>query len=87
MLQRISKNNDLTIQVEGSDIDKLEYYTDGEYKYSVTYSSIVCIPSSELSKMNAGQLKSTVYLKSDNENFSDGTEDKVLNQTFNVWIV
>ena len=37
MLQRQSKNNDLVIQVEGAGIRKLEYYTDGEYKYVTDY--------------------------------------------------
>lgn len=86
MLQRQSKNNDLLIQVEGAGISKIEYYTDGLYKYTVEYSPTVYIPSSELQKMNDGQLRSTVYLATDNENYPDGTQDRVINQTFNIWI-
>ena len=86
MLQRQSKNNDLVIQVEGAGIRKLEYYTDGLYKYMVDYSPIVYIPSSELQKMNDGQLNSTIYIGVDNDNFSDGTQDRVVNQTFSIWI-
>ena len=54
MLQRQSKNNDLVIEVQGAGISKIEYYTDGLYKYMVDYSPIVYIPSSELQKMNDG---------------------------------
>jgi hypothetical protein len=54
MLQRQSKNNDLVIQVEGAGISKLEYYTDGEYRYITDYSETVYIPSEELKKMNDG---------------------------------
>lgn len=86
MLQRQNKNNDLLIQVEGAGISKIEYYTDGLYKYTVEYSPTVYIPSSELQKMNDGQLRSTVYLATDNENYPDGTQDRVINQTFNIWI-
>lgn len=87
MLQRQSKNNDLVIQVEGAGIRKLEYYTDGEYKYVTDYiSETVYIPSSELKKMNDGQLNSTIYIGVDNDNFSDGTQDRVVNQTFSIWI-
>jgi hypothetical protein len=54
MLQRQNKNNDLVIEVQGAGISKIEYYTDGLYKYMVDYSPIVYIPSSELQKMNDG---------------------------------
>ena len=57
MLQRQSKNNDLVIQLEGAGIRKVEYYTDGLYKYETTASGTIYIPSSELKKMNDGQLK------------------------------
>lgn len=87
MLQRQSKNNDLVIQVEGAGIRKLEYYTDGEYKYVTDYvGETIYIPSSELKKMNDGQLNSTIYIGVDNDNFSDGTQDRVVNQTFSIWI-
>lgn len=86
MLQRQSKNNDLVIQVEGAGIRKLEYYTDGLYKYETTASGTIYIPSSELQKMNDGQLKSTIYITVDNDNFSDGTQDRVVNQRFAIWI-
>lgn len=86
MLQRQSKNNDLIIQVEGAGISRLEYYTDGFYKFETTYSPTIYIPSSELQKMNDGQLKSTIYLAVDNDNFSDGTQDRVVNQRFAIWI-
>lgn len=86
MLQRQNKNNDLVIEVQGAGISKIEYYTDGLYKYMVDYSPIVYIPSSELQKMNDGQLRSTVYLATDNENYPDGTQDRVINQTFDIWI-
>lgn len=86
MLQRQSKNNDLVIQVEGAGIRKLEYYTDGLYKYETTASGTIYIPSSELQKMNDGQLKSTIYITVDNDNFTDGTQDRVVNQRFAIWI-
>ena len=87
MLQRQSKNNDLVIQVEGAGIRKLEYYTDGEYKYVTDYvGDTIYIPSSELKKMNDGQLNSTIYIGVDNDNFSDGTQERVVNQTFSIWI-
>lgn len=87
MLQRQSKNNDLVIQVEGAGIRKLEYYTDGEYKYVTDYvGETIYIPSSELKKMNDGQLNSTIYIGVDNDNFSDGTQERVVNQTFSIWI-
>ena len=87
MLQRQSKNNDLVIQVEGAGIRKLEYYTDGEYKYVTDYvGETIYIPSSELKKMNDGQLRSTVYLSTPDNNFDDGSKDKTINQTFNIWI-
>lgn len=86
MLQRQSKNNDLIIQVEGAGISRLEYYTDGFYKFETTYSPTIYIPSSELQKMNDGQLKSTIYLAVDNDNFSDGMQDRVVNQRFAIWI-
>lgn len=86
MLQRQSKNNDLVIEVQGAGISKIEYYTDGLYKYMVDYSPIVYIPSSELQKMNDGQLRSTVYLSTPDNNFDDGSKDKTIDQTFNIWI-
>ena len=36
--------------------------------------------------MNDGQLNSTIYIGVDNDNFSDGTQDRVVNQTFSIWI-
>lgn len=86
MLQRQNKNNDLVIQVEGAGISKIEYYTDGLYKYMVDYAPTVYIPSSELQKMNDGQLKCTVYLSTPDNNFDDGTKDMTIDQTFNIWI-
>lgn len=86
MIQRQNKNNDLIIQVEGTGISQIEYYTDGLYKYVVNYSPTVCIPSQELLKMNDGQLKSTVYLSEINTDFPDGTKDRTINQTFEIWI-
>ena len=86
MIQRQSKNNDLVIQVEGTGIIKIEYYTDGLYKYVTSYSPTVCIPSQELQLMNDGQLRSTVYLSEDNSDFPDGTKDRTINQTFDIWI-
>lgn len=86
MLQRQNKNNDLVIQVEGAGISKIEYYTDGLYKYMVDYAPTVYIPSSELQKMNDGQLRSTVYLSTPDNNFDDGTKDMTIDQTFNIWI-
>lgn len=86
MIQRQNKNNDLVIQVEGTGISQIEYYTDGLYKYVVNYSPTVCIPSQELLKMNDGQLRSTVYLSEENNNFPDGTKDRTINQTFEIWI-
>lgn len=86
MLQRQSKNNDLVIQLEGAGIRKVEYYTDGIYKYETTASGTIYIPSSELQKMNDGQLKSTIYITVDNDNFTDGTQDRVVNQRFAIWI-
>lgn len=87
MLQRQSKNNDLVIQLEGAGIRKVEYYTDGEYKFVTNYvGETVYIPSSELEKMNNGQLKSTIYIGVDNDNFSDGTQDRVIDQRFAIWI-
>ena len=86
MLQRQNKNNDLVIEVQGAGISKIEYYTDGLYKYMVDYSPIVYIPSSELQKMNDGQLRSTVYLSTPDNNFDDGSKDKTIDQTFNIWI-
>lgn len=86
MLQRQSKNNDLVIEVQGAGISKIEYYTDGLYKYMVDYSPIVYIPSSELQKMNDGQLRSTVYLSTPDNNFDDGSKDKTIDQVFDIWI-
>jgi hypothetical protein len=86
MLQRQSKNNDLIIQVEGAGISKLEYYTDGQYKFETDYDSTVYIPSSELQLMNEGQLHCDVHIKVDNENFTDGTQDRVITQRFAIWI-
>ena len=86
MLQRQSKNNDLVIQLEGAGIKKVEYYTDGEYKYVTEFNDTIYIPSSELEKMNNGQLKSTIYIGVDNDNFSDGTQDRVIDQRFAIWI-
>lgn len=86
MLQRQSKNNDLVIQLEGAGIKKVEYYTDGEYKYVTGFNDTIYIPSSELEKMNNGQLKSTIYIGVDNDNFSDGTQDRVIDQRFAIWI-
>lgn len=86
MLQRQNKNNDLVIEVQGAGISKIEYYTDGLYKYMVDYSSIVYIPSSELQKMNDGQLRSTVYLSTPDNNFDDGSKDKTIDQVFDIWI-
>jgi hypothetical protein len=73
MLQRQSKNNDLVIYVEGQGISKIEYYTDGAYKFVTPYNDVIYIPSSELQKMTDGQLRSTVYLSVVNENFPDQT--------------
>lgn len=86
MLQRQSKNNDLIIQLEGAGISKLEYYTDGFYKFETVYSPTIYIPSTELQKMNDGQLKSSIYIAVDNENFSDGRQDRVIEQKFAIWI-
>lgn len=86
MLQRHSKNNDLVINVEGSGISKIEYYTDGVYKYVAEYSPTIYIPSSELTKMADGQLRSTVYLQVVNENFPDGSQDKTEQNVFDIWI-
>lgn len=86
MLQRQNKNNDLVIEVQGAGISKIEYYTDGLYKYMVDYSPIVYIPSSELQKMNDGQLRSTVYLSTPDNNFDDGSKDKTIDQVFDIWI-
>ena len=86
MLQRQNKNNDLVIEVQGAGISKIEYYTDGLYKYMVDYSPIVYIPSSELQKMNDGQLRSTVYLSTPDNNFDDGSKDKTIDQVFEIWI-
>ena len=86
MLQRHSKNNDLVINVEGSGISKIEYYTDGVYKYVAEYSPTIYIPSSELTKMADGQLRSTVYLKVVNENFPDGSQDKTEQNVFDIWL-
>ena len=86
MLQRHSKNNDLVINVEGSGISKIEYYTDGVYKYVAEYNPTIYIPSSELTKMADGQLRSTVYLKVVNENFPDGSQDKTEQNVFDIWL-
>ena len=86
MLQRQSKNNDLVIQIEGSGISKIEYYTDGVYKYVTEYSPTIYIPSSELQKMTDGQLRSTVYLSVYNENFPDQTQDVTRKEILNIWL-
>lgn len=86
MVQRQSKKNDLVIQLEGAGIRKVEYYTDGLYKYETTFNETIYIPSSELEQMNNGQLKSTIYIGVDNDNFSDGTQDRVIDQRFPIWI-
>ena len=86
MLQRQSKNNDLVIQLEGAGISKMEYYTDGFYKFETSYSPTIYIPSSELQKMNDGQLMSTIYISVDNEQFPDGKQSRTITQRFSIWI-
>lgn len=86
MLQRQSKNNDLVIYVEGQGISKIEYYTDGAYKFVTPYNDVIYIPSSELQKMTDGQLRSTVYLSVVNENFPDQTQDVTRKEILNIWI-
>ena len=98
MIQRINKQSDLTIQL-GIDMTNIislsiKYYTDKDYSYTVTKDSIITldgvyyvfIPSTELSKMNDGQLKSEVTYSMINNNFPDGINDKFIIQFLPVWI-
>lgn len=98
MIQRINKQSDLTIQL-GIDMTNIislsiKYYTDKDYSYTVTKDNIinidnlyyVFIPSTELSKMNDGQLKSEINYSMSNNNFPDGTNDKFIIQFLPIWI-
>lgn len=99
MIQRITKDNDITIQL-GIDLTNLvslniKYFTDKEYAFTVTKDNVISyddgtkflfIPSTELSKMNDGQLVSEVTYSISNINFPDGTYDKSIIQFLPLWI-
>lgn len=98
MIQRITKDNDITIQL-GIDLTNLvslniKYFTDKEYAFTVTKDNVITlddvyylfIPSAELSKMNDGQLVSEVTYSIINSNYPDGTYDKSTIQFLPIWI-
>ena len=98
MIQRLAKTNDLTIQLQ-IDYDSLhslsiEYFTDDNYVYTITKTDVknldekyyIFIPSSELLKMNDGQLMSKISYSITNSNYSDGTYDNTTLQYLPVWL-
>lgn len=96
MIQRISKNNDLILQVyidviEGMDSITATYFTNDDYSYTVSLlttknSQEVRIPMDELQKMADGQLKSKVIYIYDDSLFPDNTNDNEITQFLDVWL-
>lgn len=98
MIQRITKDNDITIQL-GIYLTNLvslniKYFTDKEYAFTVTKDDVITlddvyylfIPSTELSKMNDGQLVSEITYSMENRDFPDGTNNKSTIQFLPLWI-
>lgn len=96
MIQRISKNNDLILQVyidviEGMDSITATYFTNDDYSYTVSLlttknSQEVRIPMDELQNMADGQLKSKVIYIYDDSLFPDNTNDNEITQFLDVWL-
>lgn len=93
MIQRISKDNDIiiNIQTDVNDLQYLElqYYTDGQVVIEPLYDNVnhcVYLPSTELKSLADGQLTSTVKYGVVNANFPDGIQDVELKQYFQIWL-
>ena len=96
MIRRYSKTNDLAIKVD-IDLNNIEsieisYFTDGEYKYTVTEIDqtdtglYIYIPSQELQKMNDGILYSQIKYYLICTNYPDSKYNEIKKQSLDIWI-